>query len=319
LIATDDAFCGECGNRVDGQGPTAGEVNAVGQALPTPPQRPAQPTGQDGREPYRAPNDSAPRNIPPRPLDDNALLGEAAPNQQYLGARLTYVQGEAESLDPLSPRFFARLVMQAFIFATIFWIGLVILGAIFRTDGKVVYGLWVLVVGFAFWLSPIWTSVSEWKLMIDDKAAAYAAAFEHIAWVFRRRQTPVQKLSVKRISLGQASRDYLYAQDGIFRAYVACFPYGQDLYIGWTLWWRISPLGWCWTVFMRTWQTFTLRGSELHNIHRYDYGKALREAVHSAAREGVDAAVGKISFQGAGTIGSEISIEATGLSRRAPG
>jgi len=295
-------------------------VPPASQATLDPPSRPVPPpSSQAVHNPYPPPGDATPGTVPSPSTDDNALLGEAAPNQQYLGGRLTYTQGEAESLDPLSPRFFARLIVQAFVFATIFWIGLVILGILFRADGKVVYGLWTLAVGLTFWLSPVWTSVSEWKLMIDDKATAYTAAFEHIAWVFRRRQTPVQMLSVKRISLGAASRDYLYAQDGIFRAYIACFPYGQDLYIGWTLWWRISPLGWCWTVFMRTWQTLTLRGSELHNIHRYDFGKAMREAVHSAAREGVDAAIGKVSFQGTGTIGSEIPIETTGLSRRTPG
>lgn len=292
----------------------------VPAAWSEPPTRPVPPLAdQDGHAAYRSPGDAATPTVPPGPADDSVLLGEAAPNQQYLGGRLAYTQGEAESLDPLSPRFVARIIVQAIVFATIYWVGFVILFILFRTDGKVVYSLWTLVVAAGFWLSPVWTSVSEWKLMIDNKAAAFGAAFEHIAWVFRRRQTPVRKLSVQRMSLGGDTRDYLYAQDGIFRAYVACFPYGQDLYIGWTLWWRISPLGWLWTVIMRMWQTFTLRGSELHNIHRYDYGKALREAVHSAAREGVDAAVGKVSFQGAGTVGSEIPIETAGLSRRAPG
>lgn len=232
--------------------------------------------------------------------------------------RLAYSQGEAESLDPLSVRFVARLFVQVVVFATIFWLGLAVLFVLFRTGTRAPYLLWVVAVGLAFWLSPVWTSVSEWKLVLDAKAPAFQAAFEHIAWVLRRRETPLQKLNVQRLSLGSASRDYLYAQDGIFRAYVSCFPYGQDLYVGWSLWWRISPLGWCWIAVKRTWQTFTLRGSELHNIHRYDDAKALREAIHAAAREGVDAAVGKIDLQGAGTIGSEIPIKMTGLSRRAP-
>jgi hypothetical protein len=35
----------------------------------------------------------------------------------------------------------------------------------------------------------------------------------------------------------------------------------------------------------------------------------MREAMHSAAREGVDAAAGLVAYEGAGTIGSDVQVD----------
>ena len=103
----------------------------------------------------------------------------------------------------------------------------------------------------------------------------------------------------------------MYVQDGIFRGYLA-FPYGRDLYVGWTYWWRISAVHWLWIALTRIFQHLTLRGSQLYAIHRYDGAKALREAIHGAAREGLDAASGSVAFQGTGTVGSDLRVEEIG-------
>ena len=102
-------------------------------------------------------------------------------------------------------------------------------------------------------------------------------------------------------------------QDGIFCGYVVSLPYGRDLYVGWTYWWRLSAVRWLWTALTRAYQHLTFRGSQLHAVHRYDSAKALREAIHGAARQGLDAATGVVEFQGAGTIGSQLKIEPVGL------
>ena len=160
---------------------------------------------------------------------------------------------------------------------------------------------------FLFW--PFRIALSEWNFMIDGEGDAAPNVFNHIAWAFQKRETPVA-FRVQRLHLGQsASRDYLFVQDGVFRGYVSAFSYGRDLYIGWTYWWRLSPWGWGILSLRRLWQTMTLRGSELHRIHRYDRAGALREAIHGAAREGVDAATGVVPLQGKGTVGSDIPVE----------
>ena len=249
---------------------------------------------------------------------DSELEGQAVPNQFYVGQRLGYSSGGAESLDPLNSRFIRALVLHWAIVFTIFLVGSGVIVLLGRILGSVtLMGLllvvWWLVMGVVAWWFPIWASISEWKFMVDGKAAASAAAFQHITWAFEQRRSPVERVKVHRLSFGNSqSREYLYVQDGVFRSYVACFPYGHDLYVGWTMWWRLSAVRWFWTVVKRYYQALTLRGSELHSVHRYDSAKALREAVHGAARQGLDAASGLVNFPGTGTAGSGIGVEDLG-------
>lgn len=313
-----DAFCGECGApmRRTEPGPSFPQTSEM-----TPPWASEQPSHAATVTPPPARSEATgARAIASQALPDTSgeseLLGQAAPNQQYLGQRLLYQQGDAESLDPVSPRFVKAILVHALIVYVVWAVGAIVLAVVFEVAvGSsaltfLVVGLWWLVMGIVFWWSPVWVSLSEWKFMLDGQAQSANAAFEHIAWVFKRRATPVTGLKVQRLSLGAgASRDYLYVQDHVFRGYVSSFAYGNDLYVGWSLWWRISPVHWLWIAFVRIYHAITLRGFELQRIHRYDNAKALREALHGAAREGLDAVSGMVSFAGRGTIGSEIPIE----------
>jgi hypothetical protein len=249
----------------------------------------------------------------PQPPVENPVLGESIPNAHYTGMRLLYRDGEAESLDPLNPQFAKALFFHWLIAWGLSFAAAIVLFALgIRSPGALGF-LWLLVlIVFAF--MPVLASISEWKFMVDGKAEASSETFAHIAWVMNQRQTPIDKLDVRRVRLGRkVSRDYLYAGLRPFRAYVSCFPFGSDLYIGWTFWWRLSTVRWWLLIFQRLFQTATLRGSEIHNVHRYDNAKALREAIHSATREGVDAASGTVAFKGSGTIGTDIPVETVEL------
>jgi hypothetical protein len=282
-----------------------------------PPRPPARPDGAQARAGVTPPQVVFDHS---QPMDE--LLGQAAPNQMYLGNRLLYRDGGAESLDPVSPRYIQALLVHWFTLFVIWLMVAIVTVIVFviilgsnTLAGLVLVVAW-LAIGIVAWWFPVWVSLSEWKFMLDGKGAAGPPAFEHIGWALRHRHTPIDRLSVHRLSLsGRASRDYLYAQDGVFRAYICCFAYGDDLYVGWTLWWRVSAIRWFWTLAVRAYQALTLRGSELHFVHRYDSAKALREAIHGAVRQGLDAASGLVSFQGTGTIGSEIPVEEVGLPR----
>lgn len=301
-VASGDAFCGGCGTRLGG-----GDGQAPAQELvpPTPPPPPNRPPRASEPIPGAAATHRSPADSP--------VLGESIPNAHYTGMRLLYKDGEAESLDPLNWQFTKALIFHWFIawgvsFAVV---AVLMLLGVRSPDGLGFLWLLVLVV-FAF--LPVLVSISEWKFMVDGKAEASSETFAHIAWVMSQRQTPIDKLDVRRVRLGrQVSRDYLYAGLRPFRAYVSCFPFGSDLYVGWTFWWRLSTVRWWLLIIQRLFQTITLRGSEIHSVHRYDHAKALREAIHSATREGVDAATGAIAFQGSGTIGTEIPIETVEL------
>jgi hypothetical protein len=56
----------------------------------------------------------------------------------------------------------------------------------------------------------------------------------------------------------------------------------------------------------RIWQSLFNHGSDLYTSLRYDSARAMRETMHSATREGVDVAVGRMEAQGQEIIGTAI-------------
>ena len=152
---------------------------------------------------------------------DSEILGQAAPNQQYLGQRLLYRDGEAESLDPLSWRVVKALFVHWLTLLVLSTVGTIVIFAVFAAAdlqlAAVLAGVFGFVLSIVLWWGPVWVPISEWKFMLDGKGELATSAFEHSASAFRRRGTPVTP-RVQRILLGRgASRDYLYVQDGIFR------------------------------------------------------------------------------------------------------
>jgi hypothetical protein len=321
VIDAGDEFCGDCGTRVAGAvaiSPTT-VMQDPAAAFPAPP--PGDERSQAGTQPWSTekPEPARASVVSSRP-QDSELLGQAAPNEFYVGHRLQYKDSQAENLDPLSFRFIAAISLHCFLLWIVWLVGAIVLGIavlVLGPLGIVLEVVWWLAVGVVVWWVPILSSLSEWKFTLDDKGGTAPAVFGHICAVLERRQTPTTKLGIKRLKLGgSATRDYLYVQDGIFRAYVSCFAYGEDLYVGWTLWWRLSLVRWWLTMWRRWFQSLTLRGSELYNVHRYDYAKALREAIHSSTREGLDVATGLVvASPGSGTFGSDLAIEEISISQ----
>jgi hypothetical protein len=156
-----------------------------------------------------------------------------------------------------------------------------------------------------FLITPIPVVLSEWKYLVDEAGAARPIVFEHVTYAFRRRNTPVDSLGVRRLSLpGGITRDYLEITQGDFTGYISCFEEGNDLYVGWTFWLRMRPWRWFLLRLERLWHEVTQKANELYVTLRYESAKAMREAMHSAAREGIDVAVGRTEAEGRGIVAS---------------
>jgi hypothetical protein len=272
-------------------------------------------------------------------ISTDAAIGKAAPNPTYLGRRLLFEQVPEGSFDPLiNSRYLTYMVRQAGILFLIYLILNFILtpvygyllyagikdaannatanafGSASPSASGVLSGfappvlLWLLVLAAfvaAFLLIPIPVQLSEWKFLVDNKAAARPVVFEHITYAFRRRNTPVDGLGVRRLAIpGGVTRDYLEVSRGTFAGYVSCFEEGNDLYVGWTLWLRMRPYRWFLLRVQRVWLEVSGKANELYATLSYEPVKAMREALHNAAREGVDVAVGRIEAQGQGTVAS---------------
>ena len=257
------------------------------------------------------------------------LIGRSQPNQTYLGNRLLYSDGE--SFDPLTWPFVKEMLLQGLIIWFVSF-ALSIIPALLFVSGTVngnggtrilgEIGLFIAgpVLWIYFWFHRIPVVTSEWKFLVDDQADVADAVFGHISWALKRRRTPVANLKVRRLAQhGGPKRDYLELRDGIFTGLMSSFAYGEDLYIGWTMWWNLSPIRWVIVFLGRLYLTLTGRGTQIHVLHRYERAKAMREAMHSTAREGVDAAAGVVAYQGAGTIGSDIEVEVLTSMDNVPG
>lgn len=313
----DDAFCGGCG-----QGAAATVVAVSAPVQPDLLDPPAtQATGvhvptSDGTATHPA-DQSA---MPGMTLD--AALGQATPNATYIGQRLLYDKVPESSFDPIfNFRILLQMAVQWFLYWVVWWVG-GFLGAIccavisLAGGFTVAFTLWVIgggIVGLTlaclYWLLPHPALLSEWKFSVDDQGAAAPIVFDHIAWSLSRRSAPLDSLQVRRLRLArEGKRDYLELRRDMFLGYVACFSNGNDLYVGWTFWVRLSPLRLLCMIIARIVQTVTRRGTDIYTTLRYDGARAMREAMHSSTREGVDVAVGQIPAQGRGIVGSAISV-----------
>ncbi|MGH3154332.1 MAG: hypothetical protein ACRDOB_26905, partial [Streptosporangiaceae bacterium] len=255
-------------------------------------------------------------------------LGQATPNANYLGRRLMYLPTPEQPFDPIANNRYLRAVAaRAAMYVLIYFIGAFVGGIFFLIAGLAVLGAarglllyWIcgaligIAMFFLFWLLPVPALLSEWKLTVDGKAAAAPTVFEHIVWTLRRHETPLDSAQVRRLRLPrEGSRDYLELRRDLFTGFIGCFAWGQDLYVGWTFWLKLSPFRALCMRIARIWQSATGRGNELYSTLRYDSARAMREAMHSTAREGVDVAVGQLAPQGQGILGNSVQVTDIGV------
>jgi hypothetical protein len=333
-ISDDDTFCQFCGR----------PVAAPGNSVRTPRESlvPSVPAAPTGAAPSWAPAPGAgglPSAPPTRGVPSAAVAPDGV-NDAYMGRRLMYNVPPEATFDPLgSSRFLDQVRLRALLYVMSWGLGFTLFIVLFlitnlgsigssisnstnslgTTSSSPINGfgdflffllfIFSLVLAICFWFLKIPIQLSEWKITVDGKAGAAPTVFSHIAAVLYERRTPIAPIRAQRFKLPRsAPRDYLELNSGIFYGYVACFGYGQDLYIGWTYWSKLSPIRYVFMFFARLWQSLFNRGSDLYVSLRFDSARALRETIHSATREGVDVAVGRLEAQGQGIIGSAIPV-----------
>jgi hypothetical protein len=238
-----DVFCGSCGRSSAGSDTAAPPVAVI-----------AEPVLSDSRA-KQWPATQADL-LPDAQLD--AALGQATPNASYVGHRLLYDKDPESPFDPIgNVNILWQMFRQSVLYAWVFFAGALMSAIVFAilalVLGPSVFIIWAIcgavtffVLACCFWLLALPALLSEWKFSVDGKAAVAGTPFEHIAWVLRQRETPLDVLQVRRLRLaGQGARDYLELRQGLFIGYVGCFPYGRDLYVSSTLWVRVSRCGGC--------------------------------------------------------------------------
>jgi hypothetical protein len=324
-IVPGDAFCGNCGQQVAAAASLSGASTTIGVPAPA---ATTVPEVVAPRVPASAPGPSGSgwQAYQP-PIAADAAVGQRTQNEHYLGQRLLYDKEPEGSFDPIgNPRLLRQFAVHALLYFVVYMTSAVAAFVVLLVLGLIVglgiaATLWVIgAVVFAilflclYWLIPVPTQLSEWKFFVDDKASVAPVTFDHIAWALQQRQTPLDLVQVRRLQLaGAEARDYLELRRNLFSGFISCFAYGQDLYIGWTFWLRVSPARVLLMSIARLWQTLMRRGTDLYVSLRYDYARAMREAMHSVAREGVDVAIGQARPQGQGIIGATVQVAVSEL------
>jgi hypothetical protein len=326
--APGDAFCGNCGKPAapsagvtgDGDVGTGALVDLNSTVLTTTPGIDVTPSAPPAPWPGDVRNRTGQATTTSEVLARDVALGQATPNATYVGQRLLFDKVPEAPFDPLGNTAITRqIARRGLLYFLIYLVGGFLagilcaplifvggLGVVLWFIGAAVSGLVLLCL---YWLLPVPALLSEWKFSVDGAALAAPRAFEHITWSLERRRTPLDQLQVRRLTLpGEGKRDYLELRKNIFVGYVACFPFGEDLYVGWTMWVHLSPARLLLMGIARIWHSLTGRGNDLFVTLRYDSIRAMREAMHSTAREGIDAAVGQVPAEGRGIIGTEVKV-----------
>ncbi|MFE5968175.1 hypothetical protein [Streptomyces sp. NPDC056463] len=153
--------------------------------------------------------------------------------------------------------------------------------------------------------------VSEWKTLLEDKHAASSSAYAAIYGALARRQIPVSAVPVRIRSdlMPEVVNNRLVITSGRYIAYVTVFGYGTSLYVGWTMWRSRSGAVIIGHFLKDVVGGIFNRTGAINQMLRTEKPRAMREAVHSAAREGVETAVQGIEVPLVSTFGQEPPIQ----------
>lgn len=162
--------------------------------------------------------------------------------------------------------------------------------------------------------------VAEWKTLLEGKAAAAESSYAAIYHSLARRHIPVA-VSARRVRsdmLAETVNNRLIITERSYLAYVSVFAFGTSLYVGWTMWRERRGAALIGQFVKDLVGSMLGRTGIVNQMLRTERVRAMREAVHSAVREGVDAAVAGIEMPLVATFGYDIPIESLDASTPAP-
>ncbi|MEU1347902.1 hypothetical protein [Streptomyces sp. NPDC005776] len=143
-----------------------------------------------------------------------------------------------------------------------------------------------------FLVSKVSEPVGEWRVLLDGRGPRAEAAYAEIARVVRERGLPVVPVFRRIRTGGDHPRvtHRMALRDGGYVAYLSVFTYGTGLYVGWVM--RRDRRG---TGLVRQFVSDFVGGfggtDTERAVMRTESPRALREALHAAALEGLYAAV----------------------------
>jgi hypothetical protein len=157
--------------------------------------------------------------------------------------------------------------------------------------------------------------IAEWRTLVENKAPAASSAYASIYGSLTRRQIPVRAVAMRvrsEVLALEAVNSRLVITDRSYIAYVSVFPYGTSLYVGWSMYRNRRGALLIGTFLKDLLGSLLSRTGLIAQMLRTEKVRAMREAVHSAVREGVEVAVQGIEVPISATFGHEVPIQDLG-------
>ncbi|MEU9999312.1 hypothetical protein [Streptomyces sp. NPDC050848] len=248
-----------------------------------------------------------------------AATGAMGPNAAYRNQTMRYEDVELSFDESVPFRTVFQLWFQAFVVSLLVFMIFGLLPALMSDSGPFDaeddLGTGQILGTIAFWIvllaAHINEPVSEWKTLLEDKHAASSSAYAAIYGALARRQIPVSAVPVRIRSdiMPEVVNNRLVIKSGRYIAYVTVFGYGTSLYVGWTMWRNRSGAVIIGHFLKDLVGGMFNRTGSINQMLRTEKPRAMREAVHSAAREGVETAVQGIEVPLVSTFGQEPPIQ----------
>jgi hypothetical protein len=167
-----------------------------------------------------------------------------------------------------------------------------------------------------FWVvllfSRIPEPIAEWKVLLEGKSAAAESAYAAIYGSLARRRIPVNAVPARvrsDVLTPEIVNNRLIISERGYVAYATVFAYGTSLYVGWTMWRNRMGAQLIWTFIKDMIGGMFGRSGVINQMLRTEKVRAMREAVHSAVREGVEVAIQGVEVSIVSTFGYEIPIQ----------
>lgn len=307
-VSPDARFCGKCNFRL------AGAATTSGPATPPPPPEPTRPwpTGADTST-APVPDDDF---LPPIATQGSGAQSTPLPTGSLAFSRNGDVETSFANL--VSGKDVLRHALGLLVIQVLWFLVSSVLGFLFLVGvlngvdptsaaldpgaaldsvlgALTAMGLVFFLIGVALLVVPLFarvqTPMSEWQIYLDERSTSVDAAYRRVQQALARRNVPARVQPVRMSHGAGAVGEHLVVSQRPYSAYVNVFPYGTGLYLSWSLW-REQRAGMLYVEWVRRLaRSFAGEGSLLNDLMRAEPARALREAVHNAVRDGVEAAV----------------------------
>jgi hypothetical protein len=130
--------------------------------------------------------------------------------------------------------------------------------------------------------------LSEWQFLLDAKAPLADMAYGVVDNALRERRIPAWIEPTRRVVNvpERATRNFLRVSLQRYQVIVSVFPFGRDLYLGWTMVRREVPA----VVVLRWLRSLVRPNANYDDLIDLEPVRALRDAVHNAMRQAIEVA-----------------------------